>query len=136
MNNITKALGVLCALTLLAPPSASAQEAAPSQTATFRDNAIARTYPHCGDMDLCATITYMNGDVLSLYSEGAAAGQPYTLHCVMTSGTRTVYEFSRVADWGRFGARLTMDHGYVYLDVNANNDGTINLAFSASPKTP
>jgi len=108
--------------------------AAPAQTITFSDGSQARAYAHCGDMDLCATIAYTNGQTLSIYSEGAAAGQPYTLHAVLTDGTRTVFEFSRVIDWGPRGAELTLDHGDIHLDVTQDRDGTLDFTFApASP---
>jgi hypothetical protein len=104
------------------------------QTIAFTDGALARSYGHCGDMDLCATIKYSNGQTLSIYSEGAAEYQPYTLHFVLSDGDRTVYEFSRQTDWRHNGAELTLDHGYVHMDVYLNSDGTIQLVFSPTSK--
>jgi len=96
----------------------------------FSDGATARSFGHCGDMDLCGTITYANGDVLSIYSEGAAAGQPYTIHCVRARGSQTIFEFSRLTDtaW-RHTSQLTLDRGHVYMDISENSDGTISLVF-------
>jgi hypothetical protein len=102
---------------------------------TFSDGTVAHSYGHCGDMDLCATITYSNGDVLSIYSEGAAQFQPYRIDCVRTRADHTIYEFSRVTDtYARRSSRLELDRGNAYMEVIENPDGTISVAFS--PRTP
>lgn len=125
-------LSLLLVAAFVTLPAAAAAQSAPSpdQTMTFSDGATARTFGHCGDMDLCGTITYANGDVLSIYSEGAAAGQPYTIHCVRTRGAQTIFEYSRLTDtaW-RHVSQLTLDRGRVYMDISENSDGTISLAF-------
>ncbi|HEX8806056.1 MAG TPA: hypothetical protein VF741_03860 [Candidatus Aquilonibacter sp.] len=116
------------------PAIALAEATTVDQTITFTDGARARTYGHCGDMDLCATITYPNGQTLSIYSEGAAEYQPYTMHFVLSDGSRTIYEFSRPTDWQHNGAQLTLDHGYVHMNVLLNSDGTIQIVFAPTSK--
>jgi hypothetical protein len=130
----------MIAAAFFVPKAAQAQTAQPATPdMTFTDGTVARSFGHCGDMDLCATITYPNGDVLSIYSEGAAMSQPYTLHCVRVHGDHTLYEFSRITDgglrgnFGRRTSRLTLDCGHVYMDVDMNPDGTISVLFS--PRT-
>lgn len=121
-------------------------EAKPDQTIQFTNGAQAVTYFNCGDTDLCAVVTQPNGDVLSIYSEGAALCQPYFLHFVLTSSSnRTIYEFSRAINHtvgGHFDAacghtvatEMVLDRGYVHLLVTENPDGTLNLKFSATGK--
>ena len=71
--------------------ASSAQEAAPSGSIHLTNGAIASSYDHCADMDLCAKIVYPNGNVLSIYSEGAAECQPYFLHFVFADSTKTLF---------------------------------------------
>lgn len=110
---------------------------------TFSDGAVATPYDHCGDGDICATIAYSNGDLLSIYSEGAAYCQPYYLHFVLTHGERTVLEFSRMINHdvvkpGMIGTRcgnshatqMTMDHGLVHMTVDERLDGSLWTTFS------
>jgi hypothetical protein len=52
-------------------PLPAAAQTAP-EPFTFSGGAVATAYPHCGDSELCATITYKNGEKLQIYSEGAA----------------------------------------------------------------
>ncbi|HZO92662.1 MAG TPA: hypothetical protein VFB22_02755 [Candidatus Baltobacteraceae bacterium] len=110
---------------------------------TFSDGAVATPSDHCGDGDVCATIAYPNGDLLTIYSEGAAYCQPYFLHFVLTHGERTVYEFSRMVNHdvlkpGMIGTRcgnshatqMTMDHGLVHMTVDERLDGSLWTTFS------
>jgi hypothetical protein len=106
------------------------------------NGAVATAYDHCGDMDLCARITYDNGNVLSIYSEGAAECQPYFLHFVFADGSgKTLFEFSRslnhthAKDAGcghTVSTEMVLDRGYVHMLVSENGDGTINAAFSVA----
>lgn len=119
---------------------------APDQTIHFTNGATAIAYDHCGAADLCAAITNRDGNVLSIYSEGAALCQPYFLHFVLANNVgKTLYEFSRAINHtvgGRFDAacghtvstEMVMDRGYVHLLVTENSDGTLNLTFSATGK--
>ena len=141
----------LAALVLYGGPL-RAQDATPAPTAptpppltsmTFSDGSIAASSAHCGDTDLCATVTYLDGDKLSIYSEGAAYCQPYILHFVRVNGPRTIYEYSRAINHDpvtstAFGTscghsqttQMVMDHGLVHLTVSENHDGTLNLVFT------
>jgi len=116
---------------------------------TFSDGSVAKTFDHCGDSDLCATIDYPDGDRLFFFSEGAAFCQPYILHFVRMHGTLTVYEFSRTLNHdpvvsNAFGThcgntqatQMTMDHGLVHLTVDEYTDGSLRFVFSpALPKS-
>lgn len=114
-----------------------------SAPVTFSDGSVATVTDHCGDTDLCATVTYPNGDKLSIYSEGAAHCQPYMLHFVRVNGSTTIYEYSRTINHdapsgNAFGTtcghsqatQMVMDHGLVHLTVTENKDGTLRLVFS------
>jgi hypothetical protein len=116
---------------------------------TFSNGAVATTYDHCGDADLCASIVEQGGDKLYIYSEGAAYCQPYLVHFVKVSNAETVFEYSRVLNHdpvttSAFGTtcgnsratQMTLDHGLVHLTVDEYNDGSLRFIFSAaSPKT-
>jgi len=110
---------------------------------TFSDGSVATASNNCGDTDLCATVSYPNGDKLSIYSEGAAYCQPYILHFVRVNGSTTIYEYSRtinhdVPSGTVFGTscghsqatQMVMDHGLVHMTVSENKDGTLRLVFS------
>jgi hypothetical protein len=106
------------------------------------NGAVATPYDHCGDMDLCAKIAYDSGNVLSIYSEGAAECQPYFLHFVYADSTsKTLFEFSRAlnhtntknAGCGHtVSTEMVLDRGYVHMLVTENPDGTLNTAFSVA----
>jgi hypothetical protein len=137
-------LGIIGALMAAMPVSITAADnGVVFQTVTFSDGSVGSSADHCGDTDLCATITYPNGDKLAIYSEGAAFCQPYMLHFVRTNGTQTIYEYSRTINHdpvkssmvgtscGRTQAtQMVMDHGLVHLTVLENSDGTLKLVFS------
>lgn len=121
---------------------AIAAEPPSSQPIHLTNGALATPYTHCGDMDLCAKIAYDNGNVLSIYSEGAAECQPYFLHFVYAdSASRTLFEFSRAmnhtntknAGCGHtVSTEMVLDRGYVHMLVTENSDGTLNAAFSVA----
>jgi hypothetical protein len=106
------------------------------------NGAVATSYDHFGDMDLCARIAYDDGNVLSIYSEGAAECQPYFLHFVFADGAgKTLFEFSRslnhthAKDAGcghTVSTEMVLDRGYVHMLVSENQDGTINASFSVA----
>jgi hypothetical protein len=93
-------------------------------------------------MDLCAKIVYDNGNVLSVYSEGAAECQPYFLHFVFADATgKTLFEFSRsvnhthTKDGGcghTVSTEMVLDRGYVHMSVSENLDGTLSASFSVA----
>ncbi|MBV8282763.1 MAG: hypothetical protein JO347_11990 [Candidatus Eremiobacteraeota bacterium] len=116
-------------------------DAGVASTLTFSDGAVATTYEHCGDTDLCATVKYPNGDLLSIYSEGAALCQPYYLDFVSMNGATKNFEFSRVMNHDPIptnsnscghsrSTTMVMDHGLVHLTVSENSDGTLRLQFA------
>ena len=122
-------------------PALSA-EAPPIQTMHLTSGAVATAYDHCGDMDLCAKMVYDNGNILSIYSEGAAECQPYLLHFVYADNVgKTLFEFSRAlnhthakdAGCGHTVAtEMVLDRGYVHMLLSENPDGTINAKFSVA----
>ena len=115
---------------------------------TFSDGAVATTYDHCGDADLCATIEYKNGEKILIYSEGAAFCQPYEVHFVKLNGSSTEYEFTRALNHdpvttnvlgthcgNNRATQMTLDHGLVHLTVDEYNDGSLRFIFSTiAPK--
>lgn len=117
---------------------------APNQTVHLTNGATAVAYNHCGDNDLCARISYQDGSMLSIYSEGAAECQPYYVHFVESdAGGKTLYEYSRPINHTMpkgfscghtVSTEMVLDRGYVHLLVTENPDGTLNLDFSAIPK--
>lgn len=132
-------LGLMAALLAAAPVAVNA---AADQTMKLTNGGTATAYYHCGDMDLCARMTYPSGDVLSIYSEGAALCQPYFLHFVLQNAAGvTQYEFSRsvnhtdLRDRGcghTLPTQMVLDRGSVHMTVIENSDGTLNLVFSAT----
>lgn len=123
--------------------TAASADIAADQTVTLSDKAAATTFGHCGDGDLCAQVTYVNGDKLSIYSEGAAYCQPYLLHFVKTSSSGTIYEYSRALNHdpvtqSAFGphcgnshdTQMVMDRGLVHMTVTENHDGTLTIVFT------
>jgi hypothetical protein len=126
----------------VASSTAQAVEAPPAaQSIHLTNGATATSYDHCGDMDLCAKIIYDNGNVLSIYSEGAAYCQPYLLHFVYADANKTLFEFSRAlnhthakdAGCGKtMTTEMVFDRGYVHMLVTENGDGTLNTAFSVA----
>jgi hypothetical protein len=137
---------VFACLVAVCPVAASAvvrDNFTASPPVTFSDGAVATTFDHCGDADLCATIAYPNGDKLSIYSEGAAYCQPYMLHFVEEHGSATLYEFTRTlnhdpATSNAFGVhcgnnqatQMTLDHGLVHLTVDEYKDGSLRFVFT------
>ena len=84
---------VALALAPLLSPFASAQEVSTAPTpayaatsVTYPDGAIAEARPECAVLDLCATITLPDQDVMRIYNKGAGRCEPYVLHLVRTHG--------------------------------------------------
>jgi hypothetical protein len=131
------------------PAGAVVRDSAPSSPPmTFSDGANVTTFDHCGDADLCANISYPNGDSLQIFSEGAALCQPYLLHFVRTHGPTTLYEYTRVLNHdgvttnilgthcgNNQATQMTLDRGYVHLTVDEYNDGSLRFIFSPTVKT-
>jgi hypothetical protein len=133
---------VVCAALVTTPRFGAAADAPEAESMHFTNGAVATAYDHCGDMDLCAKLVYSNGNVLSIYSEGAAYCQPYELHFVYAdSSEKTLFEFSRAlnhthakdAGCGHtVSTEMVFDRGYVHMLVTENPDGTINASFSVA----
>lgn len=111
-----------------------------SQHVDLGDGSVGRAVDRCYATDLCALISYPNGEQLAIYSEGAARCKPYVLYFNRTSGSRTIYGFSRDLERDRApgarcpttrATRIAMDGGRVELTVTKNRDGTLRLTFAA-----
>ena len=57
-----------------------------STAITYPDGAIADARAECGVLDLCATITLPDQDVMRIYNKGAGRCEPFVLHLVRTHG--------------------------------------------------
>jgi len=115
------------ALALCSTAASNAASDTPA-TVTLTDGAVASGYDHCGEADLCAKITYRDGDALLFFSEGAGLGQPYVVHVVRTRQKQTLFEYSRRLE--NVGTTLTLDHGKARLNVYLNKDGTLRFGFA------
>jgi hypothetical protein len=65
---------------------ADAPPAYTSTAVTYPDGAVAEARPECSVLDLCATITLPDKDVLRIYNKGSGRCQPFVLHLVRTHG--------------------------------------------------
>ena len=65
---------------------ASVPPAYVSTAVTYPDGAVAEARSECAVLDLCATITLPDKDVLRIYNKGAGRCQPFVLHLVRTHG--------------------------------------------------
>ena len=71
----------------------------PAYTSTsyrYADGAVAEARPECAVLDLCATITLPDRDVLRIYNMGAGPCQPFMLHLVRTRGDSALMESNLV----------------------------------------
>ena len=66
-----------------------------SRHVEFGDGSVGHAVDRCYATDLCALISFADGDQLAIYSEGAARCKPYVLYFNRTNGGRTIYGFSR-----------------------------------------
>ena len=132
------------ALILISPLAATPAFASPiSQHIEFDDGSVGQAVGRCYATDLCALISYGNGDRLAIYSEGAARCKPYVLYFNRTNGARTIYGFSRDLERDQSfrapGAhcpttretRIVMQGGRVALTISKNTDGTLRFNFTA-----
>ncbi len=121
------------------PPPAFASRV--TQRVGFGNRTVAQAVAQCFATDLCALVTYPNGDRLAIYSEGAAYCEPYVLYVARTNGDRTIYAFSRNVDHdvrsSGFGppcgrsrtTHVAIDGGRIGLTVSENGDGTLRFEF-------
>lgn len=109
------------------------------QRVEFGDGSVGQAVDHCYATDLCAVISYADGDQLAIYSEGAARCKPYVVYFSRTNGGRTIYEFSRDLERDRSpgarcpttrATRIVMDGGRVELTIIKNTDGTLKFGFA------
>ncbi|MGA7355534.1 MAG: hypothetical protein WBW76_08895 [Candidatus Cybelea sp.] len=132
------------AMILISPFAGTPAFASPiSQRIEFGDGSVGKAVARCYATDLCALISYGNGDRLAIYSEGAARCKPYVLYFNRTNGGRTIYGFSRDLERdqssGALGARcpttratrIVMQGGRVELTISKNTDGTLRFNFTA-----
>lgn len=63
-----------------------------STSVTYPDGAVAEARPECSVLDLCATITLPDQDVMRMYNKGAGHCEPYVLHLVRTHGDAVVLD--------------------------------------------
>lgn len=142
---LTIALTIALAIAVAQPARAAIRETnlpAPPPV-TFSDGAVATSFDHCGDADLCASVAYKNGDELRIYSAGAAFCQPYIVHFVRLHEGKFLFEYSRalnhdVVAAGGFGSRcgnnqatqMTLDRGLVHLTIDEYTDGTLRFQFA------
>jgi hypothetical protein len=127
-------------LTWIITPRSTAAFASPiTQHAELSDRGFAEAVGHCYAADLCAQITYANGDQLGIYSEGAAHCKPYILSFNRANGSQQIYGFSRELERQQSpGARcpstiathIAMDGGRLDLTVTKNTDGTLKFDFA------
>jgi hypothetical protein len=135
-------LSALVIAALCQAPAIAVTELRPDQTVKLSNGATATSYHNCGDMDLCAQIVNTDGNVLSIYSEGAALCQPYYLHFVLQNASGvTQFEFSRMVNHTNtkdkgcghtLPTQMVLDHGAVHLTVIETTEGTLSLVFSAT----
>ncbi len=140
MNN--RLFALVLALFAVTSASSIAADESSGHSMHLTNGATATSFDHCGDMDLCAKIAYVDGNLLSIYSEGAAECQPYFLHFVFSDDQKkTLYEFSRslnhthAKDSGcghTVSTEMVLDRGYVHMLVTENSDGTVSAAFTVA----
>jgi hypothetical protein len=131
------------AVILISPFGGAPSFASPvSQRIEFGDGSVGRAVHRCYATDLCALISYSNGDRLAIYSEGAAPCKPYVLYFSRANGGREIYGFSRDLERdqsaGASGARcpttratrIVMAGGRIELTISKNPDGTLRFTFA------
>jgi hypothetical protein len=136
------------AVILISPLSGAPFGGAPSfasavsQQIELGDGSVGQAVDRCYATDLCALISYSNGDRLAIYSEGAARCKPYVLYFNRTNGGREIYGFSRDLERdqsrGAPGARcpttrttrIVMVGGRAELTISKNADGTLRFKFA------
>lgn len=136
-------------LIVIAPAARTFFGAAPSfaspvaQHIELRDGSVGQAVGRCYATDLCASISYADGDRLAIYSEGAARCKPYVVYFNRSSRGREEYGFSRDLERDRsFGAscpttrptRLLIAGGRIALTISKNADGTLRFTFAGRGK--
>ena len=113
-----------------------------SQQISLGDNSVWQAVVRCYATDLCALVSYPNGDQIAIYSEGATYCKPYILRFNRTNGGRTIYSFSRDVDYDEYPiahrshcartrpTHIGMDGGRVILGISQNADGSLRFHFA------
>jgi hypothetical protein len=113
-----------------------------SQRISLADGSLWESVVRCYATDLCALVTYPNGDRMAIYSEGAAYCEPYVVRFNRTNGARTIYSFSREVDYDEHPVahrprcarsrptHIGMDGGRVVLGISQNADGSLRFHFA------
>ena len=113
-----------------------------SQQISAADGSAWQAVVRCYATDLCALVSYPNGDQLAIYSEGAAYCKPYVLHFNRTNGGRTIYSFARDVDYDGHPiahrsncartrpTHIGMDGGRMILGISQNVDGSLRFHFA------
>ncbi len=129
------------ARTLPAQPARLTPFASPvAQRIGLADGSIALAVDRCYATDLCALVSYGNGDRLAIYFEGAVRCEPYVVSFHRTNGVRAIYTFSRHLDYSTRTAggsrcayarttRIVMDGGRLSLTIFRNADGSLRFHF-------
>lgn len=86
---------------------ADAPPAYVSTAITYPDGAVAEARPECGVLDLCATITLPDQDVVRIYNKGAGRCEPYVLHLVRTHGDAVLLDSELVTATTQSAAAYT-----------------------------
>ncbi len=63
-----------------------------STSVTYPDGSVAEARPECSALDLCATITLPDQEVMRIYNKGAGHCEPYVLRLVRTHGYAVVLD--------------------------------------------
>lgn len=71
---------------------ANAPPAYTSTAVRYPDGAVAEARAKCGVLDLCATITLPDGEIVRIYNRGAERCRPFYLHMVRTRGEVVLLE--------------------------------------------
>lgn len=112
-----------------------------SQRIELGDGSVGQAVASCYATDLCALISYGNGDRLAIYSEGAAHCKPYVVYFSRTNGVREIYRFSRDLERDEVpgapnahcpttrATRIVMAGGHVELTIAKNTDGSLKFNF-------
>jgi hypothetical protein len=82
-----------------------------STAVTYPDGAVAEARAECAVLDLCATITLPDQDVMRIYNKGAGRCEPFVLHLVRTHGDAVLMETELVT--------ATTQTGPAYEQANA-----------------
>ena len=67
-----------------------------STSVTYSDGTVAEARAECAALDLCATITLPDQDVVRIYNKGAGHCKPFVLHLVRTHGDTVLLESNLV----------------------------------------